>query len=113
MLTMEWLKELGGIEEIKKRNLAKSNLLYQEIDRNSLFEGTAKIEDRSTMNPTFVLRDDSLNEAFLNKSIEAGISGIKGHRSIGGFRASMYNAMEIESVQTLVQVMQEFENTRG
>ena len=113
MLTMEWLKELGGIEEIKKRNLAKSNLLYQEIDRNSLFEGTAKIEDRSTMNPTFVLRDDSLNEAFLNKSIEAGISGIKGHRSVGGFRASMYNAMEIESVQTLVQVMQEFENTRG
>ena len=71
MLTMEWLKELGGIQEIKKRNLAKSNLLYQEIDRNSLFEGTAKTEDRSVMNPTFVLRNNTLNEEFLNKSIEA------------------------------------------
>ncbi len=113
MLTMEWLKDLGGVEEIKKRNLAKSNLLYQEIDRNSLFEGTARVEDRSLMNPTFVLRDDSLTEAFLSKSIEAGISGIKGHRSVGGFRASMYNAMEIESVQALVEVMREFENTKG
>ncbi|MAS52188.1 MAG: 3-phosphoserine/phosphohydroxythreonine aminotransferase [Flavobacteriales bacterium] len=113
MLTMEWLKELGGVQEIKKRNLAKSNLLYQEIDRNSLFEGTARTEDRSVMNPTFVLRDASLHEEFLNKSIEAGISGIKGHRSVGGFRASMYNALEIESVHALVDVMQEFEKARG
>ncbi len=113
MLTMEWLKELGGIHEIKKRNLAKSNLLYQEIDRNSLFEGTARTEDRSEMNPTFVLRDGSLHEDFLNKSIEAGISGIKGHRSVGGFRASIYNALDIESVHVLVDVMQEFEKTRG
>ena len=113
MLTMEWLKELGGVQEIKKRNLAKSNLLYHEIDRNSLFEGTARTEDRSVMNPTFVLREASLHEEFLNKSIEAGISGIKGHRSVGGFRASMYNALEIESVHALVDVMQEFEKARG
>jgi len=113
MLTMEWLKELGGVQEIKKRNLAKSKLLYHEIDRNSLFEGTARIEDRSIMNPTFTLKDVTLNEEFLNKSIEAGINGLKGHRSVGGFRASMYNALEIESVHALVEVMKEFEKTKG
>lgn len=113
MLTLEWVKKLGGVKEMKKRNLAKSSLLYQEIDRNSLFEGTARTEDRSVMNPTFVLRNDSLNEEFLTKSIEAGISGIKGHRSVGGFRASMYNALGIESVYALVDVMKEFEKIKG
>lgn len=113
MLNMEWLKELGGVQAIEKVNREKSNLLYSEIDRNKLFEGTAAKEDRSVMNPTFILKDDSLNEEFLQMSINAGISGIKGHRSVGGFRASMYNALELESVQVLVDVMKEFERTKG
>ena len=113
MLTMEWLKELGGVKEIEKRNKAKASLLYTEIDRNSLFEGTAAVEDRSIMNPTFVLKNDALNANFLSKSIEVGINGIKGHRSVGGFRASMYNALEIESVQVLVDLMKEFERVNG
>lgn len=113
MLTMEWLKELGGVKEIEKRNKAKASLLYAEIDRNSLFEGTAAVEDRSVMNPTFVLKNDGLNADFLTKSIKAGINGIKGHRSVGGFRASMYNALEIESVQVLVDLMKEFERVNG
>ena len=113
MLTMEWLKELGGVTEIEKRNKAKAELIYKEIDNNSLFKGTAEFEDRSIMNPTFVMRDESLNSDFLKASLDAGINGIKGHRSIGGFRASMYNALELESVKVLVEVMQEFERTRG
>ncbi|MBO73069.1 MAG: 3-phosphoserine/phosphohydroxythreonine aminotransferase [Flavobacteriales bacterium] len=113
MLTMEWLKEIGGVEEIQKRNLAKSSLLYDEIDRNSLFEGTAKTEDRSVMNPTFILRDKLLNDEFLQRSIDAGISGIKGHRSVGGFRASMYNALDIKSVEALVNLMRDFEKSKG
>lgn len=113
MLTMEWLKELGGVAEIEKRNKAKAALLYSEIDRNQLFEGAAAVEDRSTMNPTFVLKNDDLNEAFLSKATAAGISGIKGHRSVGGFRASMYNALSIESVQVLVDIMQDFEKVHA
>lgn len=113
MLTMEWLKELGGVSEIEKRNKAKAELLYGEIDRNSLFEGAAAIEDRSIMNPTFILKNANLNEAFLEKASAVGISGIKGHRSVGGFRASMYNALSIESVQVLVDVMQAFEKEQA
>ncbi len=113
MLTMEWVKELGGVKAMAERNKAKAELLYNEIDRNPLFKGTAAVEDRSLMNPTFVMNDDSLSADFLQKSIDAGISGIKGHRSVGGFRASMYNALELESVQALVDVMQEFERTNG
>ena len=113
MLTMEWLKGLGGVTEIEKINKSKAELLYKEIDSNSLFKGTAAFEDRSIMNPTFVMRDESLNSAFLQASIDAGINGIKGHRSVGGFRASMYNALELESVQVLVDIMQEFERTKG
>lgn len=113
MLTMEWVKELGGVKAMEKRNKAKAELLYAEIDRNSLFQGTAATEDRSLMNPTFVLKDDSLNAEFLQKSTDAGISGIKGHRSVGGFRASMYNALELESVKALVDVMQAFEKEKG
>ena len=113
MLTMEWVKELGGVKAMAERNKAKAELLYNEIDRNPLFKGTAAVEDRSLMNPTFVMNDDSLSADFLQKSIDAGISGIKGHRSGGGFRASMYNALELENVQALVDVMQEFERTNG
>ncbi len=105
MLTLQWIKEIGGLEEIEKRNNAKAELLYNEIDRNPLFEGTAAKEDRSYMNVTFVLKDDSKKEKFDELWNKANISGIKGHRSVGGYRASIYNAMPIESVQVLVDVM--------
>lgn len=113
MLTMEWLKELGGVTEIQKRNAAKAKTLYSEIDRNGLFTGSSAIEDRSVMNPTFVLNNSDLDAEFLNLATEAGISGIKGHRSVGGFRASMYNALPLSSVEALVSIMQDFEKTHG
>jgi len=105
MLTLQWLKDLGGIEAIEKKNIAKANLLYNEIDRNPSFQGSAAKEDRSNMNVTFLLTDDSKKEAFDQMCKEAGINGIKGHRSVGGYRASIYNAMPIESVQVLVDIM--------
>jgi phosphoserine aminotransferase len=105
MLTLRWLKKNGGINWIEARNNAKAELLYSEIDNNPLFEGTAAKEDRSYMNVTFVLKDESLNDKFNAKLKEANISGLKGHRSVGGFRASMYNALPLESVQVLVDVM--------
>lgn len=109
MLTLEWLKKLGGIPEIEKRNREKSELLYSEIDRNLLFMGTAAKEDRSTMNACFVMKDPSLEKAFLNLTKSKGLVGLAGHRSVGGFRASLYNALPIQSVQVLVDTMQEFE----
>ncbi|VXC20205.1 Phosphoserine aminotransferase [Flavobacterium sp. 9AF] len=109
LLTLQWLKNLGGINAIEKINNAKANLLYTEIDRNPLFKGTAAIEDRSHMNATFLLENDALQEQFDSLWKKAGISGINGHRSVGGYRASMYNALPIESVQVLVDVMKELE----
>lgn len=109
MLTLEWLKNLGGIPAIEKINEAKAALLYAEIDRNPLFKGYANKEDRSLMNVTFNLTDESHKETFDKIWNDAGIVGIKGHRSVGGYRASIYNAMPIESVQVLVNAMQEFE----
>jgi len=106
MLTLEWLKNLGGIEAVEKLNDAKANLLYNEIDSNPLFKGVAKKEDRSNMNVTFVLTDDSKKQHFDELWKAAGISGINGHRSVGGYRASIYNAMPIESIQVLVDAMQ-------
>jgi phosphoserine aminotransferase len=109
LLTLQWLKKLGGIAEIEKINQQKANLLYNEIDRNPLFKGTAAIEDRSNMNATFVLTNEALTEKFDALWKAEGISGLTGHRSVGGYRASMYNALPIESVQTLVNVMKELE----
>jgi len=109
MLTLEWLKKLGGLPAIEKINEAKANLLYAEIDRNPLFKGFAKVEDRSFMNVTFNLTNEAHKEAFDTLWNAAGISGIKGHRSVGGYRASIYNAMPIESVQVLVNTMKELE----
>jgi len=106
MLTLEWLKDLGGIEAIEKINQEKANLLYDEIDNNPVFIGTANKEDRSNMNVCFLLTDNNKEELFNKLCDNAGINGIKGHRSVGGYRASIYNAMPIESVQTLVDVMQ-------
>jgi phosphoserine aminotransferase len=109
MLTLQWLKDLGGVEAIEKVNQEKADLLYGEIDRNPLFEGTAAKEDRSNMNVCFLLKDSSKEDAFNILWNETGISGIKGHRSVGGYRASMYNAMPIESVQVLVDMMKKLE----
>ena len=111
MLNLQWLKDLGGIKEIEKRNESKAALMYGEIDRNPLFKGFAAVEDRSTMNATFTLEQDSLTDRFKAMSAEAGLNGINGHRSVGGYRASMYNALPIESVQVLVDVMKELERT--
>ncbi len=111
MLTLEWLKNNGGVDNIEKLNNAKAQLLYSEIDRNPLFKGVATVEDRSKMNVTFVLTDESKQETFDKLWNDAGINGLKGHRSVGGYRASIYNALPIESVQVLVNTMQELENT--
>lgn len=111
MLNLQWLKAKGGIAAIEKLNIEKAALLYSEIDRNSLFEGfVSNDEDRSTMNATFNLIDETHKENFETMLKEAGINGLNGHRSVGGYRASMYNAMPLESVQVLVDVMQELEN---
>lgn len=109
LLTLQWLKKIGGIAAIEKINEAKAELLYNEIDRNPLFKGTAAKEDRSNMNVTFLLENEAHQEKFDTMWKAAGISGLAGHRSVGGYRASMYNALPIESVQVLVDVMQELE----
>ncbi len=105
MLTLQWLKDMGGIEAIEKINNEKAQILYDEIDRNPLFKGSAAKEDRSNMNVTFLLTDESKKETFDAMWNKAGINGLKGHRSVGGYRASIYNAMPVESVQVLVDVM--------
>ena len=109
--TLKWVKELGGVEEMYKRNKKKAETLYNEIDRNSMFVGTAVKEDRSIMNVCFVMAPghEALESEFLNFAKEKGMVGIKGHRSVGGFRASIYNACPQESVDALVACMQEFE----
>jgi phosphoserine aminotransferase len=109
LLTLQWLKAQGGIAAIEKVNETKANLLYNEIDRNPLFIGTADKKDRSSMNATFLLVDEKNQETFDKMWKEAGISGLPGHRSVGGYRASMYNALPLESVQVLVDVMKELE----
>jgi phosphoserine aminotransferase len=114
MLTLQWLDNFGGTDAIEVRNNAKAALLYNEIERNGLFKAVVpNPQHRSTMNPTFVLNDAGLENEFLALAQSANISGIKGHRSVGGFRASMYNAMDIDSVQALVDIMQHFEATKG
>lgn len=113
MLTLQWMKDIGGIPEIQKRNAAKAKLLYDAIDGLPVFKGTTAQEDRSLMNATFVLRDPALEPAFDKLWKSAGISGIRGHRSVGGYRASMYNALPIESVHALVDVMHEFAKQNG
>ncbi|UCE94323.1 MAG: 3-phosphoserine/phosphohydroxythreonine transaminase [Flavobacteriaceae bacterium] len=105
MLTLQWLKDLGGIKGIEKINEKKAALLYGEIDSNPLFQGVANADDRSNMNVTFTLTDESKKEEFDKMWKAAGISGINGHRSVGGYRASIYNAMPLEGVQALVDVM--------
>jgi phosphoserine aminotransferase len=105
MLNLEWLKNNGGVEWIEQINKQKAELLYNEIDQNYLFEGVAAKEDRSKMNVTFILTDKSKEEEFDRAWHNAGINGLKGHRSVGGYRASIYNALPLSSVQILVDVM--------
>lgn len=109
--TLKWLKDIGGLEKIQKINKEKAELLYNEIDRNKMFKGTAEIGDRSIMNICFVMADEykEKEEEFLKFATERGMVGIKGHRSVGGFRASLYNACPLESVKALIETMQEFE----
>lgn len=109
MLNLKWLKNKGGIAAIEKENEKKAQLIYSEIDLNPLFDGFAAKADRSTMNATFTLNNDDLKESFDNMCQEAGINGLNGHRSVGGYRASMYNALTLESVQVLVEIMSELE----
>ncbi len=109
MLTMQWLKDLGGIAAIEEINERKANLIYSEIELNPVFSGFAAKEDRSIMNATFNITDETLKEIFDEKCKEAGINGINGHRSVGGYRASMYNALSLESVGVLVDIMSELE----
>jgi len=108
MLTLRWLKEQGGLEKMEEMNNKKAALLYGEIDRNPYFKGNVAKEDRSLMNVTFVMEDDSHTDAFMEAATAAGCVGLKGHRSVGGFRASIYNAMPYESVECLVEVMRNF-----
>lgn len=109
--TLKWVKAQGGVEEMYKRNKKKAETLYAEIDRNSMFVGTAEKEDRSLMNVCFVMAPghEALESEFMAFAKEKGMVGIKGHRSVGGFRASIYNACPQESVDALVACMQEFE----
>jgi phosphoserine aminotransferase len=109
LLTLKWLKKNGGLPWIEKINKAKADAMYAEIDRNSLFTGTCAKEDRSWMNACFLLTKPELEETFNKMWKEAGISGIKGHRDVGGYRASLYNALPLESVNALVDVMKELE----
>ena len=112
--TLKWIKSMGGVEAIQKINQKKAELLYGEIDRNPLFVGTAAKEDRSLMNVCFVMAPgfEALQDEFLAFAKERGMVGIKGHRSVGGFRASLYNACTVEDVQALVDCMQEFEKLK-
>ena len=113
--TLKWLKGLGGVSAINAINVKKADTLYAEIDRNSLFTGTAAKEDRSIMNICFVMAPgrEELQDEFLKFAVERDMVGIKGHRSVGGFRASTYNACTQEDVEALVAAMQEFEKIRG
>lgn len=112
MLTLRWLKSNGGINWIEQINNSKADLLYSTIDKSNIFEGSAQIEDRSKMNATFLLKDNSLDNEFLKMCAKNGINGLKGHRSVGGFRASMYNALPLESVQVLTDIMDELEKSK-
>ena len=112
-LVFQWLKRQGGIRAMEARNVAKSQLLYQAIDSSQLYVNQVAANCRSRMNVPFFLRDEALNEAFLAAAKAAGLLQLKGHKSLGGMRASIYNAMPIEGVQALVDFMRDFERTRA
>ncbi|HOY03797.1 MAG TPA: 3-phosphoserine/phosphohydroxythreonine transaminase [Saprospiraceae bacterium] len=115
MLTLRWIKKNGGLKGMQRRNKTKGAVLYQEIDRNPLFKGTTAVEDRSLMNVCFVMEEKyaALEKEFLKETEANGMVGLKGHRSVGGFRASIYNAMPKSSVQALADLMQDFAKRKG
>ena len=112
-LTMKWLRSRGGLEAVAKVNQRKAGKLYAEIDRTGFYRGTARKQDRSLMNVTFRLATEELENMFVKESTAAGFDGLKGHRSVGGMRASIYNAFPEEGIDALVSFMKEFERTRG
>ncbi|GAB4445441.1 MAG: hypothetical protein OHK0026_12170 [Rhodocyclaceae bacterium] len=109
----QWLKRQGGLAEMERRNVAKAKLLYDFLDSSGFFVSPVRREDRSRMNVPFTLKDSRLDEAFLEGAKENGMVQLKGHRSVGGMRASIYNAMPIEGVSALVGYMREFERKNG
>jgi phosphoserine aminotransferase len=113
METLRWVKQQGGVAAMQKRNEEKARRLYVEIDENPLFKGTCAKEDRSRMNVTFVLNKPELEDAFGKAAEAAGLSGLKGHRSVGGFRASIYNAMDLDGIDALVAAMRDFAKKNG
>lgn len=113
MLTLRWLKAEGGVSEMEKRNAKKANHFYDTLDSLPLFRGPVAKEDRSLMNAVFVIDDAATEKEFLDQAKSEGFYGIKGHRSVGGFRASMYNALPYESVEALTQFMQQFAASKG
>ncbi len=112
-LVLEWIKSLGGLEAMKERNVKKANILYDFIDSSKMFAATAQKEYRSMMNVTFVTESDELNKKFVSEAEKAGFVNLKGHRSVGGMRASIYNAMPIEGIEKLVEFMKEFEKANS
>jgi phosphoserine aminotransferase len=112
-LVMKWLKGQGGLPAIAARNQSKAAKLYNEIDRTGFYRGTARKECRSSMNITFRLPTEDLEKRFVVESTAAGLDGLKGHRSVGGMRASIYNAFPEDGVEALIAFMREFERTRG
>ena len=112
-LVFKWIKSIGGLEEMKRRNEAKAAVLYDYLDRSKLFKGTVEVKDRSLMNVTFITGDENLDKKFIAEASEAGLRNLKGHRTVGGMRASLYNAMPIEGVQALVNFMEAFEKENG
>ena len=112
-LVFKWLKALGGVQEIEKRNIAKARLLYDFLDTTQFYGNPVAKEDRSRMNVPFTLRDAKLDDEFLKGASNQAMVQLKGHRSVGGMRASIYNAMPIEGVQQLVEYMREFEQKHG
>lgn len=113
MLNLRWLKSKGGIAEIDRENASKARAIYEEIDRNPLFKGTCVAEDRSRMNVCFVMENPDLEKPFLKYAEDRDLIGLKGHRSVGGFRASLYNALPITSVHALIEAMQDFSEKHG
>jgi phosphoserine aminotransferase len=112
-LVFKWLKEMGGLEEMQRRNVAKAKVLYDYLDQSHMFRGTVRKEDRSLMNVPFVTGDAELDKKFIAAATAAGFKNLKGHRTVGGMRASIYNAMPTEGVQALVDFMAEFEKNNG
>ncbi|MCY3885777.1 MAG: 3-phosphoserine/phosphohydroxythreonine transaminase [Gammaproteobacteria bacterium] len=111
-LVIDWVKKSGGVEEMQRRSVEKASRLYEVIDRSNLYSNTVDPRFRSTMNVTFSIEDETLRQAFLSEAEHANIKHIRGHRMVGGFRASLYNAVEWESVRALIRFMQEFEKER-